>query len=57
MVNRRDVLRLVGGGSVVAATGGCAVLSGPSEAARAPWRRAGDYAEIRRRAGPLLQRL
>ena len=50
MVRRRDVLRLVGGGSVVAATGGCAVLSGPSEAARAPWRRAGDYAEFRRRA-------
>ena len=50
MVKRRDVLRLVGGGSVVAATGGCAVLSGPSEAARAPWRRAGDYAEFRRRA-------
>jgi hypothetical protein len=50
MTRRRDVLRLVGGGSIVAATGGCAVLSGPSEAARAPWRRAGGYAEFRRRA-------
>jgi len=50
MTKRRDVLRLVGGGSVLAATGGCAVLSGPSEAARAPWRRAGDDAEFRRRA-------
>ena len=50
MVRRRDVLRLVGGGSVVAATSGCAVLSGPSEAARAPWRRACGYSEFRRRA-------
>ena len=50
MVARRDVLRMIGGGSVAAATGGCAVLSGPSEAARAPWRRAGDQTEFRRRA-------
>ncbi len=50
MVARRDVLRLVGGGTVVAATSGCAVVSGPSEEARAPWRRAGAYPEFRRRA-------
>jgi hypothetical protein len=50
METRRDVLRLIGGGSVAVATGGCSAMSGPSEAARAPWREAGSPAEFRRRA-------
>lgn len=52
MASRRNVLRLVGGGIVVAAAavGGFIALNGPSEAAREPWRRAGRYTEYRRRA-------
>lgn len=50
MTARRDVLKLVGGGVVLAATGGCAVVTGPSQAARAPWRQAGSPTEFRRRA-------
>lgn len=52
MVSRRNILKLVGGGIVIAASsvGGFIALNGPSEAARAPWRKAGKYTEYRRRA-------
>lgn len=52
MVMRRNVLKLIGGGVVLAAgsIGGFVALNGPSEAAREPWRRAGQYRDIRRRA-------
>jgi hypothetical protein len=52
MTSRRNVLKLIGGGVVLAAVagGGIIGMSGPSEAAREPWRRAGKYTEFRRRA-------
>ncbi|MFY7927600.1 MAG: Acg family FMN-binding oxidoreductase [Oligoflexus sp.] len=52
MQTRRNVLRLIGGGLVFAAagSGGCAILSGPSEPAREPWLLAGQYPDFRHRA-------
>lgn len=52
MPSRRNVLQLIGGGVVVAATatGGFLAMNQPSRAARAPWREAGQYNEFRRRA-------
>lgn len=52
MVTRRGVLKLVGGGTVLAAAGvgGFVATHGPSKAARAPWREAGLETEYRRRA-------
>ena len=52
MSSRRNVLKLIGGGVVLAATatGGFLALNQPSRAARAPWREAGQYDEFRRRA-------
>ncbi|ALL14104.1 Acg family FMN-binding oxidoreductase [Caulobacter henricii] len=52
MTSRRNVLKLIGGGVVLAAAagGGIIATSGPSEAAREPWRKAGQYSEFRRRA-------
>ncbi len=52
MTSRRNVLKLIGGGVVLAAVagGGVIAMSGPSEAARQPWRKAGQYTEFRRRA-------
>jgi len=48
MLDRRRVLRLIGGGFVVAAAApGC---SGASESAREPWLQAGQYDDIRKRA-------
>lgn len=52
MVSRRGVLKLAGGGVVLAAGGAGAFVAanGPSKAARAPWREAGLYDEYRKRA-------
>ncbi|MEL6259350.1 MAG: twin-arginine translocation pathway signal protein, partial [Pseudomonadota bacterium] len=52
MATRRSVLRLMGGGVVVAAGSGagCVALSGPSTSAREAWREAGQETEFRRRA-------
>ena len=52
MTSRRNVLQLIGGGVVLAAAAGAGFIatSGPSEAAREPWRKAGKYTEFRRRA-------
>jgi len=52
MTSRRNVLKLIGGGVVLAAAagGGFIAMSGPSGAAREPWRKAGQYSEFRRRA-------
>ncbi|KJS36034.1 MAG: hypothetical protein VR74_14415 [Hyphomonas sp. BRH_c22] len=52
MTTRRGVLKLVGGGVVLAAAGagGFAAANGPSRSARAPWRDAGQQTEFRRRA-------
>ena len=52
MTSRRKALVLIGGGMVVAAAAGAGYIGtrGPSEAAREPWRKAGKYAEFRRRA-------
>jgi hypothetical protein len=52
MTSRRNVLFLIGGGTVVAASavGGFIAMNGPSTVAREPWRRAGQYDEFRRRA-------
>lgn len=52
MATRRNVLKLIGGGIVLAATGTGALLyaSAPSKSAREPWRIAGQYTEFRRRA-------
>ncbi len=49
---RTNVLKLIGGGVVVAAgsVGGFIGLNGPSEVARKPWRKAGQYDDFRRRA-------
>jgi hypothetical protein len=52
MHDRRDVLKLIGGGAVVAATAplsGCSGV-GVSQAARGPWRKAGQYDDPRKRA-------
>ena len=51
MTTRRGILKLVGGGVVLAALGGTAfyLANGPSEEARAAWREAGTPAEYRRR--------
>ncbi|MEO0982867.1 MAG: twin-arginine translocation pathway signal protein [Pseudomonadota bacterium] len=52
MATRRGVLKLVGGGVVLAAgsVGGFVALNQPSRSARAPWRDAGRETEYRRRA-------
>jgi hypothetical protein len=51
MTSRRGVLKLIGGGVVLAATGAGSfmALNQPSHAARAPWRVAGQETELRRR--------
>ena len=51
MTTRRGVLKLVGGGVVLAALGGAAfyLTNGPSDEARIAWREAGSPAEYRRR--------
>ncbi len=51
MATRRGVLKLVGGGVVLAAVagGGWYAMNGPSQAARSPWRDAGKPEELRRR--------
>ena len=52
MHDRRDVLKLIGGGAVVAATAplsGCSGV-GVSPTARGPWRKAGQYDDPRKRA-------
>jgi hypothetical protein len=51
MTTRRGILKLVGGGVVLAAFGGAAfyVANGPSDEARGAWREAGTPAEYRRR--------
>ncbi len=50
--SRRNVLRLIGGGVVIAAGAGAglSILGRPSEPAREPWRTAGSDPEFRRRA-------
>ena len=52
MITRRKVLKLIGGGVILSATGlaGCAVLEGPSQSARVAWRNASQEPEFRRRA-------
>lgn len=52
MVARRGVLKLMGGGVVLAATaaGGLALVGSPARAARRPWQLAGQYGDVRRRA-------
>ena len=52
MATRRSMLKLVGGGVVLAAVGagGFVAANGPSRSARAPWREAGQETEFRRRA-------
>ncbi|MEM1390599.1 MAG: twin-arginine translocation pathway signal protein, partial [Pseudomonadota bacterium] len=53
MVSRRGVLKLLGGGVVLAAgsAGGAVYFAGqPSKDARAPWREAGQYDDVRKRA-------
>lgn len=52
MHDRRDVLKLIGGGAVVAATAPLAGCSGVgvSQEARGPWRKAGQYDDPRKRA-------
>lgn len=52
MVSRRGILKLVGGGAVLAAAGvgGFIAANQPSQAARTPWHEAGQYDEYRRRA-------
>ena len=51
MTTRRGILKLVGGGVVLAALGGAAfyVANGPSDEARIAWREAGAPEEYRRR--------
>lgn len=51
MTSRRGVLKLIGGGVILAAagTGGFVALNQPSRAAREAWRVAGQEAEFRRR--------
>lgn len=52
MVTRRNVLMLIGGGTVLAAgsAGGFVLANGPSSEARRPWREAGLYDDFRKRA-------
>jgi nitroreductase len=53
MPTRRKVLRLIGGGTVVAAVSGGAACSNKtsfSDSAREPWRQAGQYDDYRKRA-------
>jgi len=53
MTTRRKVLRLIGGGTIVAAVSGgagCSSELGVSAAAREPWRQAGQYDDYRKRA-------
>ncbi|WP_018149654.1 Acg family FMN-binding oxidoreductase [Henriciella marina] len=52
MVTRRNVLMLIGGGTVLAAgsAGGFVLSNGPSTEARRPWREAGRYDDFRKRA-------
>lgn len=53
MPDRRQVLRLIGGGTVVAAvtaSTGCSSEVGTSMSAREPWRQAGQYRDYRKRA-------
>lgn len=53
MTARRDVLRLIGGGTVMAvavSSAGCVLGSSASELAREPWRQAGRYDDFRKRA-------
>ena len=52
MVTRRNVLMLIGGGTVLAAgsVGGFVLANGPSSEARRPWREAGRYDDFRKRA-------
>lgn len=52
MATRRGVLKLIGGGAVLAAgsAGVFVATHGPSKSARAPWNEAGQYEEYRRRA-------
>jgi hypothetical protein len=50
MASRRQVLTLIGGGIVAAATSTACVTAGPSRKARGPWRQAGRYPDVRRRA-------
>lgn len=52
MTSRRGVLKLLGGGVVLAALGGggFVVANGPSQSARQPWRVAGAYETFRHRA-------
>ena len=52
MATRRNILKLIGGGAVLAAagTGGFVATNQPSHAARAAWRSAGKETEFRRRA-------
>ncbi len=51
MASRRGILRLIGGGFVLAATGagGFVAMNQPSRTARAPWREAGKGADFRHR--------
>jgi hypothetical protein len=53
MPTRRKVLKLIGGGTVLAATAatvGCDGSAGVAASAREPWRRAGGYDDFRKRA-------
>lgn len=53
MPTRRKVLRLIGGGTVVAAVSGgiaCSSKTSSSDSAREPWRQAGQYDDYRKRA-------
>lgn len=50
MATRRQVLRLIGGGLIVAAGAPACVVAGPARRARAPWTRAGGYPDVRRRS-------
>ena len=52
MPTRRGVLKLIGGGSVLAAgsAGAFTLTNGPSKSAREAWREAGLETEYRRRA-------
>ncbi len=51
IMNKRDFLKVIGGGAVLAATPGCTVLRPTPTTALAPWLEAGSlYTEPRRRA-------
>jgi len=50
-MKKRDFLKIVGGGAIVAATPGCAVLQPTPQQALSPWLKAGtEYNEPRRKA-------